>query len=100
MPSIFPWTVRTYKRTSTISTIACSAIQRCDYHVSCTPSVDKSSADSDEQHTDYVESMDPSFPCSPTKELTALRQQVSQLQTDLSEANNTISKSVFCLKKY
>lgn len=98
VPSIFPWTVRTHKRTSTTSTIAYSAIQRCDYHTSCTPSVDESSADSDEQHTDCVECMDPSSPCSPTKELAALRQQVLQLQSDLSEANNTISKSVFCLK--
>ena len=40
----------------------------------------------------------PSSPCSPTEELTTLCQQVLQLQTDLSEANNTISKSVFCLE--
>ena len=59
VPSISPWTIRTHKRTSTTSTIACSAIQRYDYHTSCTPSVDESSADRDEQYTDYVECMNP-----------------------------------------
>ena len=101
VPSIFAWTHKTHKRTSTTSKIACSSMQRGDYDRSWMSSVQKKSADDVEQYADHVECVDPSFnstPCSPTKELTVLHQQVSQLQDALAEANNTFNKSLFRLE--
>lgn len=101
VPSIFAWTHKTHERTSMTSKIASSSIQRGDYHTSCTPCIHESSADNVEQYTDQDECVDPSFnstPCSPTKELAVLRQQVLQLQGTLAEANDTFSKSLFRLE--